>query len=636
MEGLLDRTSPRRGSLTSLHRQSSNSSFSSTHNGKFSTSQHQQQTTAPSTGSTTTTNTATTTTSNNPDIDKYTRYFIIKAVQIIVQSRVCGNKELRSECKPNGNDWFNINLTDIPEISERTKAAIDTNGVSMKNDWRVCCEISLKTSDGTRIVLEEWLITNRFITIVSTSSPRTKTGSSSPNTSTNINLNKFTSNTSSQQQQTSQNNNSSNGSLTNISNNKATNCLQQEKQSSSGSSNSASSIYTIYNRMSLLLKTLMTTAHIVPAYRLASKVSRPSVICYRIYTVNAASSCQNLSASNAPLPSKNNPLNVSPRFGSLDENLDHQFGPSVKLGSIKTDTNELSVCYRTDISSSSHLLGSPRALDFHRNRHNPYWCKDVRMGGMIQDQDYLIAAKQLLAGNGYQTTSAEHKNPIENSDDVSQPLLPAFATHFSTAPFRTNNSSSLNQDIDNNNDTGNQVTKNDSHLYGELIESAFDNLLMKQRNDDCETRDNLAVAASTLAETRLRNGCERSASIQVPKANTNYGFGRASKAAQHFNNNNNQPSPGSTPKSLSDSYVFVDVNPPFASEEQNDINSFFHGPSPSFSNGFDSLKDVDELTNQLANIEANASQIDDFVDNICVSEDEEDEDDDYDDRERSG
>lgn len=82
----------------------------------------------------------------------------------------------------------------------------------------------------------------------------------------------------------------------------------------------------------------------------------------------------------------------------------------------------------------------------------------------------------------------------------------------------------------------------------------------------------------------------------------------------------------SAPKSLTDSFVFVDLNPPFATDDQSDLNSFFHGPSPSFNNGFDVMKDVNELTNQLAVLEANVEQIDDFVDTICASENEDDDD----------
>ena len=603
MDGLLERTSPRRGSLNSLHRQSSNS-LPSANNPKFATlSQHSQ---TNNNGTATTNNNNNLSSSSNPtspDIDKYTRYFIIKAVQIIVQSRVGGNKELRSECKPNGNDWFNINLTDNPEISELTKAAIDPDGVSIKSNWKVCCEISLKTGDGTRVILEQWLITNKTISIAAL--PNSTVGS--PNT---INSNNIATK--------SPNNNISADIINNTSTISNSNSNLSTQQQQASSNNAPCSIYTIYNRMTLLLKTLMTTAHIVPAFRLASKVTRPSVICYKVNIVTSSSSCQNLSAPGSPMKGdittnglKNRSVNHK-ATGLTADDLDNHFGPLMKLGSIKTDTNELSISYRTDTNSSDHLLGSPKSRN---SRHNDWG--QGRIGGAIQDQDYLIAAKQLLAGNGNRMSLDQRRNSTENLDSLDQPLMPAFATRIASAQPDTERTASL---VKTSETTSKDNNQND--LYGELIESAFDSLLKRNSNGDSDMSHSIAEAATTtLAGAKHLNGFERSANIQVPKANSRNRSRGGPKSQQLCTDH----SSGSTPKSLSDSYVFVDINPPFASGEQNDINSFFHGPSPSFSGGFDGLKDVDELTNQLATIEANASQIDDFVDNICASEGEEEE-----------
>ncbi|KAH7642993.1 autophagy-related protein 13-like protein [Dermatophagoides farinae] len=75
-----------------------------------------------------------------------------------------------------------------------------------------------------------------------------------------------------------------------------------------------------------------------------------------------------------------------------------------------------------------------------------------------------------------------------------------------------------------------------------------------------------------------------------------------------------------------DSFVFVELNAPFASEESL-LHSFFHGPSPTFlhrSNDCDSINDMDELSMQLAELESAATQIDSFVESICVSNENED------------
>jgi len=375
------------------------------------------------------------------------------------------------------------------------------------------------------------------------------------------------------------------------------------------------SIYSIYNRMTLLLKTLMTTAHIVPAFRLASKVNQPNVICYRVYTIASASSCQNLSATGQTLPSKhdimfNNNTNRSVELLSkgdgLNEDVDQHFGPLMKLGSIKTETNELSVCYRTDVSSSNHLEG-PRRYD--RNRTG---LSNGRFG--IQDEDYLMAAKQLLSGYSNNVSQNNRRASTENLDCFDQPLMPAFASRVAPGSPRTTTVDEANEnECESVNDTC------------ELLESAFEGLLNHKATERNQDKITAPVGVETTSSsTRHGNGSERSANIQVPAPRNISPRGRRGSKSQP-NSGNNQASAGSTPKSLSDSFVFVDINPPFASEEQNDINSFFHGPSPSFSNGFDSLKDVDEVTNQLATIEASAKQIDVFVDNICSYEDEEEE-----------
>lgn len=655
MDSVLDRASPRRGSLTSLHRQPS---------GSFS---HSSKLASPS-GTLQVNNTNLYALCK--DLDKFTRYFIIKTVQVVVQSRLGGNKKFKNDCKPNGNDWFNINIPDIIEISDRTKAALDIDGFSVKSNWRVCCEISLRTSDGGRIVLEHWVISNRTnfnsnqklnnsqasprgyqankSSTHSSSSNNGVTPLSAFNTSSTSRIRPSTfSNTmrtrlNSIDDCTSDNNFAANKLLVGTNNENldiksSTSCFSlssaptnqpadlnslvtispsstslnnntvaqdQTNQSSNNSSSSqqnstktsaTSSIYTIYNRMSLLLKTLMTTSHIVPAYRLASRTSQTDscVICYRVYTIPYQNSLprgsiEDISSSESP---NKRSLSSNSSFGSVNirefvgpEELDH-FCPILKLGAIKTEINELevSLCYRTDMRSSNHLLKSPQSRDLY-NR--------------ILDDDCITAAKQLLAGNECPKYKGEHNQNDRTQDHntngtlgfLDQPLRPAFA-----AP---------------------QTDKNTQDPNFGIIESAFEGLLQKNR----PAEDDLINVASE-AINKPSKPCKvitsnaQSAPIQVPCSS------HRSKHQELYPN----LSSGSTPKSLTDSYVFVDLNPPFASEEQNDINSFFHGPSPAFNNGFDSLKDVDELTNQLAVIEANASQIDDFVDNICVSEDEEEE-----------
>lgn len=73
-----------------------------------------------------------------------------------------------------------------------------------------------------------------------------------------------------------------------------------------------------------------------------------------------------------------------------------------------------------------------------------------------------------------------------------------------------------------------------------------------------------------------------------------------------------------------ESFVFVELNAPFASDDR-EFDSFFHGPCPTFitNNDDDVSNDIDELSLQLAELESNASQFDSFVESIITEDKEE-------------
>lgn len=668
MDGVLDGGSPRRGSLSSLNRQSS---------GSFS---HNSRLSSPSNGLQINTSNL-----NNlyKDLDKFTRYFIIKTVQVIVQSRIGGSTKIKTECKPTGNDWFNINIADIGEVSDKTKMAIDSDGFSVRSNWRVCCEISLSTNDGGRVVLEHWIISNKANVHSSQShlaakinsqqvSPKAQTtyrsspthlstsnngvSHQSPNnyatlggrvrsntTRTRLNsIDDYTSDIKSSPNKLLVGTNNENldiksstscfslsstipnqmtdqaatmtpsPSISSLSNNQAQaqNFTSNSPQQQQGSkATTMSSIYTIYNRMSLLLKTLITTTHIVPAYRLASKTSStdPCVICYRVYSSPVCNyvpkpspgatrgSIEDISY-NTDSPNKRSSSSNS-SIGSINirdfvgpDELEY-FCPILKLGSIKTDVNELdvSLCYRTDVKNSTHLMRSPISRDKY-NRLNEDGISVARQLFKTNDINDDESHRDSIYQNREQNAHEIHNNDALCNFD--QPLRPAFA------------------------DQEPKTDKNEQDPNLALIDSVFEGLLKinstaNDENVTPTTTNNILCKSLTNGSNRSKDG--QSDPIQVPSSPY-----KSKNVDLHQN-----LSCGSTPKSLTDSFVFVDLNPPFASEEQNDINSFFHGPSPAFTNGFDNLKDVDELTNHLAVIEASASQFDEFVDNICVSEDDE-------------
>lgn len=75
--------------------------------------------------------------------------------------------------------------------------------------------------------------------------------------------------------------------------------------------------------------------------------------------------------------------------------------------------------------------------------------------------------------------------------------------------------------------------------------------------------------------------------------------------------------------SSAESFVFVDLKAPFVQvDEQEQLNSFFVGPSPTFSGHQLSPADLVNLTSQYAAIESNIEQWDSFVESICSAKDD--------------
>src|SRR5699024_11170212 len=102
-------------------------------------------------------------------------------------------------------------------------------------------------------------------------------------------------------------------------------------------------------------------------------------------------------------------------------------------------------------------------------------------------------------------------------------------------------------------------------------------------------------------ENEIRASGVKSTPISIP---TQLSPKSASKSPQIYSTSN-------------DSFVFVELNAPFASDDR-EFSSFFHGPSPTFLNNNDDSSDINELSLQLAELESNAPQFDSFVESICI------------------
>lgn len=209
------------------------------------------------------------------ELDKFTRFFLQKAVQVIVQSRL-GAQRVKTTCNPVGNDWFNLAIPDLKEIGDEIKRCIDDmndgKGVTICHRWNVCCEISLKTSEGNSMLLENWVLTNEPLS-------------------------------------------------------------EEARPVASNQS------LTVYSRMSLLLKSIITLTRATPAYKISCRdQSTDLVICYRVFET------------------------VDPMENIRDTK--EKFSPETIIGTVSSNYNNLtmSLTYRKDMSTTQSRTDSANLM----------------------------------------------------------------------------------------------------------------------------------------------------------------------------------------------------------------------------------------------------------------------------------
>ncbi|KAL1517296.1 hypothetical protein ABEB36_001078 [Hypothenemus hampei] len=147
------------------------------------------------------------------ELDKFTKFLALKATEVIVQSRI--GEKVTTPCKSHssGPDWFNLNISDLPEVVIEAKKVLNSD-LLLSKKFPFCIEISLRTAEGDNMVLETW-------------------------------------------------------------------CAQLlNEQCDPNNANGQ----TIYNRMGILLKSLVSVTRVTPAYKLSRRQGPDSyVICYRMY-----------------------------------------------------------------------------------------------------------------------------------------------------------------------------------------------------------------------------------------------------------------------------------------------------------------------------------------------------------------
>ncbi|KAG8223688.1 hypothetical protein J437_LFUL004053 [Ladona fulva] len=209
-------------------------------------------------------------TQDKKDLDKFTKFLALKAVQIIIQSRL--GEKVSTKCKPNssGTDWFNLAIRDLPEVASEAKKVLhgiggigwdipSSNHPSTLPTHRkpsVCVEISLRTAEGDPLALEAWILGYR--------DGNTNTVGVPPSNQANPSTAPLS------------------GASGNSNTPAADHVLAGGVQGSPPPPQRIT--HSVYNRMGLLLKSLLSVSRVTPAYRLSRRQGPDSyVICYRIF-----------------------------------------------------------------------------------------------------------------------------------------------------------------------------------------------------------------------------------------------------------------------------------------------------------------------------------------------------------------
>lgn len=181
------------------------------------------------------------------DLEKFIKFLALKSTQVVVQSRL--GEKIQTKCNPlAGNDWFNIVVEDHPDVHAETKKALALSpGENILKRLPLCVEISLKTAEGDQMILEVWSLDLQ----VTGGAGGANGGTQSKNKDV-------------------------------VTNEKAG--LNQNINTSQPETPCLKTAHAIYNRMGMLLKSLISLTRATPAYKLSRRQCPDSYsIYYRIY-----------------------------------------------------------------------------------------------------------------------------------------------------------------------------------------------------------------------------------------------------------------------------------------------------------------------------------------------------------------
>ncbi|XP_024869821.1 autophagy-related protein 13 homolog isoform X3 [Temnothorax curvispinosus] len=327
------------------------------------------------------------------DLEKFTKYLALRAAQIIVQSR--SGQKVNTACKPDSSagDWvkFNLAIKELPEVSADAKRALC--GEIVSSAVPLCIEISLKTVEGDKMVLETWSLG----VLPEQSDPTVRV------------------------------------------------------------------TYTVYNRMGILLKSLISVSRVTPAYKLSRRQGPDSyTMCYRMYM-------------------------GEPQLHNLGDNYKH-----VRVGQLCTPvgTIHLSVSYRTKMTISPTHKGrdsimlksdhfhsdlSPRHARYQQSEETSNALSDtIKVGAFVINKPVIVNEEDLVIPD---VPFSSLLTPKQTSPPPISLVEPTTKT--ARAAVTTDSNNGNTERLNNDNATSKCASQNGSRRSSCSMTSANDDFIMK-------------------------------------------------------------------------------------------------------------------------------------------------------------
>lgn len=359
--------------------------------------------------------------------------------------------------------------------------------------------------------------------------------------------------------------------------------------------------YTVYNRMGILLKSLIAVTRVTPAYRLSCRQGPDSyVICYRVFM-------------------------GEPQLHTLGEGYQQ-----VRVGQVGTPTGTfvLNVAYRVKLTITPQRVERDCPFmvksdhfkpDLSPKRPHKLWPYG---DGKVSVVEEIAAAYDECQELG---CTLLPNSPPNECNGIHSPLHHSPVVEKRSPQYERNGDCRLACGVDcqasfsESKKVGafaGEPKKPDPATISEYLipETAFSSLL--HHEDDLNVKNKnlqhkrLQPDATTNNNNAVANGVEHSDFMDTHSENGSH---------------ESQKSTTSVASGATDDFVMVELKTPFATDVNNDLSSFYREcqaapPLDAFKSNPTLAEQVSDLSNQLAAFEMNLHDFDELVDSLCSSE----------------